>query len=162
MNARAVVDATLNTIAGGIPDDIRADYLARYDGERFAESMLYARSYPEQLPALAELLPQIATPVTIIAGRHDRVVPLPARAARQAMREGFRSSRPFRPTPLAQPTLWLSGQRALRRALGPLLNGCAPIWDQRLMCLGVGRAGIGAGVGDGPSAAEEAALWAEG
>ena len=27
--------------------------------------MRYARRYPEELPALAELLPQIATPVTI-------------------------------------------------------------------------------------------------
>ncbi len=76
MDARTIVDATLDTIAGGVPDDIRADYLDCYDGERFAESMLYARAYPEDLPALADLLPQIATPVTIIAGRHDRVVPL--------------------------------------------------------------------------------------
>jgi pimeloyl-ACP methyl ester carboxylesterase len=36
--------------------------------------MRYVRSYPEQLPALADLLPRIATPVTIINGRHDRVV----------------------------------------------------------------------------------------
>jgi pimeloyl-ACP methyl ester carboxylesterase len=53
-----------------------ADYLACYDGDRFAESMRYVRRYPEELPVLAELLPQIATPVTIINGRHDRVVPL--------------------------------------------------------------------------------------
>ena len=58
------------------PDDIRADYLACYDGDRFVESMRYVRRYPEELPVLAELLPQIATPVTIINGRHDRVVPL--------------------------------------------------------------------------------------
>ncbi len=76
MDARAIVNATLDTIAGGVPDDIRADYLACYDGDRFAESMLYARRYPEELPALAELLPQIVAPVTIIAGLHDRVVPL--------------------------------------------------------------------------------------
>jgi len=53
-------------------DDIRADYLACYDGDRFAESMRYARRYPEELPVLAGLLPQI----TVINGRHDRVVPL--------------------------------------------------------------------------------------
>jgi pimeloyl-ACP methyl ester carboxylesterase len=29
-----------------------------------------------RLPELAELLPQIETPVTIVNGRHDRVVPL--------------------------------------------------------------------------------------
>jgi pimeloyl-ACP methyl ester carboxylesterase len=36
--------------------------------------MRYVRRYPEELPALAELLPQIAAPVTIINGRNDRVV----------------------------------------------------------------------------------------
>ena len=56
----------------GVPDDIRADYLDCYDGDRFAESMRYVRRYSEELPALAELLPEIATPVTIINGRHDR------------------------------------------------------------------------------------------
>ena len=76
MDARAIVGATLGTIAGGVPDDIRADYLACYDGDRFAESMRYARRYPEELPVLAGLLPRIAVPVTIINGRHDRVVPL--------------------------------------------------------------------------------------
>jgi pimeloyl-ACP methyl ester carboxylesterase len=76
MDPRAIVDAAVDTIAGGIPDEIREDYRASYDGDRFAESMRYVRRYPEELPALAELLSQIATPVTIINGRHDRVVPL--------------------------------------------------------------------------------------
>src|SRR5262245_41799703 len=76
MDPRAIVNVAVDTIAGGIPDDIRADYLACYDGDRFAESMRYVRRYPEELPVLAELLPQITIPVTIINGRHDRVVPL--------------------------------------------------------------------------------------
>ena len=76
MDPRAIVGAALDTIAGGIPDDIRADYLACYDGDRFVESMRYVRRYPEELPVLAGLLPQITVPVTIINGRHDRVVPL--------------------------------------------------------------------------------------
>ncbi len=76
IDARVLVGAALDTIAGGIPDDIRADYLACYDGDRFVESMGYVRAYPDQLPALAELLPRITTPVTIVNGRHDRVVPL--------------------------------------------------------------------------------------
>jgi pimeloyl-ACP methyl ester carboxylesterase len=76
MDPRAIINAAVETIAGGIPDDIHADYLTCYDGDRFVESMRYARRYPEELPALAELLPQIATPVTIINGLHDRVVPL--------------------------------------------------------------------------------------
>jgi pimeloyl-ACP methyl ester carboxylesterase len=76
MDPRALVNTAVDTIAGGVPDDIRADYIASYRGDRYVESMRYVRSYPEQLPALAELLPQIATPVTIINGRHDRVVPV--------------------------------------------------------------------------------------
>jgi pimeloyl-ACP methyl ester carboxylesterase len=59
-----------------VPDAIRADYLDCYEGDRFAETMRYVRRYPEELPLLAELLPHIVTPVTIINGRHDRVVPL--------------------------------------------------------------------------------------
>jgi pimeloyl-ACP methyl ester carboxylesterase len=76
MDARALVGAALDTIEGGIPDEIRADYLDCYDGDRFAESMRYARRYPEELPVLAELLPQVAAPVTIIAGDRDRAVPV--------------------------------------------------------------------------------------
>jgi pimeloyl-ACP methyl ester carboxylesterase len=76
MDPRAIVGAAIDANAAGIPDDIRADYLDCYDGDRFAESMRYVRRYPEELPALAELLPRIATPVTIINGRHDPVVPL--------------------------------------------------------------------------------------
>jgi pimeloyl-ACP methyl ester carboxylesterase len=76
MDARATVGASLDLHAGGLPDDIRADYLDCYDGDRFAESMRYVRTYPEELPILAELLPEITTPATIITGRNDRAVPL--------------------------------------------------------------------------------------
>ena len=76
MDPRIIVNTAADTIAGGIPDDIRADYLACYGGDRFAESMRYVRRYPEELPVLAGLLPQITVLVTIINGRHDRVVPL--------------------------------------------------------------------------------------
>jgi pimeloyl-ACP methyl ester carboxylesterase len=76
MDPRAIVGTAVDTISGGVPDEIRADYLDCYDGDRFVESMRYVRRYPDELPALAELLPEIATPVTIINGRHDRVVPL--------------------------------------------------------------------------------------
>ena len=72
MDPRAIVNAAMDTIAGGVPDEIRADYLACYDGDRFVESMRYVRRYPEELPVLADLLPEITTPVTIINGRHDR------------------------------------------------------------------------------------------
>jgi pimeloyl-ACP methyl ester carboxylesterase len=76
MDPRASIGASLDTIAGGIPDDIRADYLDCYDGDRYVESMRYVRRYPEELPVLRDLLPGIRTPVTIINGAHDRVVPV--------------------------------------------------------------------------------------
>jgi pimeloyl-ACP methyl ester carboxylesterase len=76
MDPHVIVEAAMDTIAGGVADDVRADYLACYEGDRFVESMLYVRRYPEELPALAELLPTITTPVTIINGRWDRVVPV--------------------------------------------------------------------------------------
>ena len=76
IDPRVIVDTAVGTIAGGIPGEIHADYVACYAGDRFVESMRYARRYPEELPALAELLPEIATPVTIINGGTDRVVPV--------------------------------------------------------------------------------------
>jgi pimeloyl-ACP methyl ester carboxylesterase len=74
MDPRTIVNAAVDRIAGGVPDEIRTDYLDCYEGDRFFESMRYVRSYPEELPALAALLPQIATPVTVINGRNDPVV----------------------------------------------------------------------------------------
>src|SRR3954465_5278933 len=75
MDARAIVGAAIDTIEGGVPDDVRTDYLDSYAGDRFVESMRYMRRYPEELPVLAELLPQIATPVLIITASRDGVVP---------------------------------------------------------------------------------------
>jgi pimeloyl-ACP methyl ester carboxylesterase len=76
IDPHAIVEAALSTIDGGVADDVRADYLECYAGERFVDSMLYVRRYPQELPELAELLPGLATPVTIINGRDDRVVPV--------------------------------------------------------------------------------------
>jgi pimeloyl-ACP methyl ester carboxylesterase len=44
-------------------------------GNRFAESVRYLRSYPAELPVLADLLPRIDTPVQVIAGAGDTAVP---------------------------------------------------------------------------------------
>jgi pimeloyl-ACP methyl ester carboxylesterase len=73
---RKIVAATLATIERYvITGAIAEDYLSGYDGDRFVESMRYARTYPAQLPVLRDLLPQIQTPVQNIAGGHDRAVP---------------------------------------------------------------------------------------
>src|SRR6516225_8403831 len=39
MDPRAIVNVAIDTIAGGVPDEIRADYVTCYDGDRFVESM---------------------------------------------------------------------------------------------------------------------------
>ena len=70
-------------VAGGLtaieryelPDVVREDYLSAYEGDRFVESMRYVRAYPTELPILRDLLPELETPVQIIAGDHDPVVP---------------------------------------------------------------------------------------
>ena len=56
-------------------DFVREDYLASYQGDRFVESMRYVRSYPAQLRALCKQLPTIHTPVQIISGARDPMVP---------------------------------------------------------------------------------------
>ena len=76
VDPRAIVDTAVGTIAGGLPPEIRADYLECYDGDRLVESMRYVRRYPEELPVLGDLLAEVAAPVTIIAGHSDRVVPI--------------------------------------------------------------------------------------
>ena len=58
-----------------LPDAVREDYLSSYQGDRFVESMRYVRAYPAELPALRDLLPQVQTPVQIIAGGRDQAVP---------------------------------------------------------------------------------------
>jgi len=56
-------------------DFVRDDYVSSYQGDRFVESMRYVRSYPDQLRALCKRLPTIHTPVQIIAGARDPMVP---------------------------------------------------------------------------------------
>lgn len=77
VDPRQIVATALSTIAPTHvpPDSIRDDYVSGYLGDRFVESMRYVRAYPFELPILADLLPTIQTPVEVINGAHDRVVP---------------------------------------------------------------------------------------
>jgi pimeloyl-ACP methyl ester carboxylesterase len=76
IDGRQIVTAAIATLERYRPTAAaREDYLASYEGERFAESMRYVRTYPEQLPVLRDLLPTIETPVLIITGARDPVVP---------------------------------------------------------------------------------------
>jgi hypothetical protein len=60
-------------------DTARRDYLDSYAGMRFGESARYVRSYPTDLATLRDSLPGIQTPIQIIAGSRDPLVP-PANA----------------------------------------------------------------------------------
>jgi len=76
LGGRRIVKRAMQTLERYvISDTAREDYLASYEGNRFAESMRYVQSYPTELEALRDVLPKIQTPVQIIAGRRDTVVP---------------------------------------------------------------------------------------
>jgi pimeloyl-ACP methyl ester carboxylesterase len=76
IDPRQIVSSALNGIERHtLPDFVRQDYLTAYEGDRFVESMRYVRAYPTELPLLRDLLPEIQTPVQIIAGARDAAVP---------------------------------------------------------------------------------------
>ncbi len=73
---RAIVGAAIGTLERYTPSDAaREDYLASYEGDKFADSMAYVRAYPTDVPVLGGLLSGIRTPVLVIGGRRDDVVP---------------------------------------------------------------------------------------
>jgi pimeloyl-ACP methyl ester carboxylesterase len=76
IDGRQIVTAAIGNLERYEPTVVaREDYLSSYAGERFAESMRYVRTYPTDLRVLRDLLPTIETPVRIITGRRDPVVP---------------------------------------------------------------------------------------
>ena len=77
IGGRAIVERVIQTLERyTVSDAAREDYLASFEGDRFAESIRYVQSYPTELEALRDVLLQIQTPVQIISGRRDAVVPL--------------------------------------------------------------------------------------
>ncbi|MDT0461458.1 alpha/beta fold hydrolase [Streptomyces gibsoniae] len=77
MGPKAAVTAAIGNIHGyELPEVVREDYLASYTGGRFVDQLPYVRAYPAELPVLGDLLPTIETPVRIVAGRNDPVVPV--------------------------------------------------------------------------------------
>jgi pimeloyl-ACP methyl ester carboxylesterase len=76
-NPREVVAAAMTAMGSAVPAaDVVEDYIESSMGDRFAQATRYVRSYPEQLQRLGQVLPTIYTPVQIIAGRWDPLVPL--------------------------------------------------------------------------------------
>ncbi|MEU3980655.1 alpha/beta hydrolase [Streptomyces sp. NPDC026672] len=77
MGPKDVVNFAISTIEGyELPDEVREDYLAAYTGERFADQIPYVQAYKTELPVLGEQLAGITTPVQILSGRFDPVVPM--------------------------------------------------------------------------------------
>jgi pimeloyl-ACP methyl ester carboxylesterase len=77
IDSNDILGPTYDAMPGGPPPpDVRDDYLESYAGDRFVESARYVRSYPAELPPLAEKLPGIETPVEIVCGRDDPIVPM--------------------------------------------------------------------------------------
>jgi pimeloyl-ACP methyl ester carboxylesterase len=73
---RPFVERALQMLECYAPSETaREDYLTSYDGDRYAESIRYVQSYPTELKLLRDVLLNIQTPVQIIAGKRDNVVP---------------------------------------------------------------------------------------
>jgi len=76
LGGRQIVERVMQTLERyAVSGTAREDYLASYEGDRFAESIRYVQSYPTELEVLRDVLPHIQTPVQIISGRRDMVVP---------------------------------------------------------------------------------------
>ena len=76
IDGREVVKIALGTLERYTPSDAaREDYLSAYAGERFYQSLSYVRKYPQELPVLRDLLSKIGTPVNVVSGANDTVVP---------------------------------------------------------------------------------------
>jgi pimeloyl-ACP methyl ester carboxylesterase len=77
IDSKDILGPVYDAVPGGAPPpDVRDDYLESYAGDRFAESARYVRTYPTELPQLAEKLTGIETPVQIVCGRDDPLVPM--------------------------------------------------------------------------------------
>jgi pimeloyl-ACP methyl ester carboxylesterase len=76
VGGEAIVKAAISTLEHYKPSKTASeDYIASFAGDRFAESIRYVQAYPRELPILGDLLPTIDTPVNIINGKRDPVVP---------------------------------------------------------------------------------------
>jgi pimeloyl-ACP methyl ester carboxylesterase len=76
LDARTNIGAAVEAVAPSASEpEVHEDYVSAYDLGRFAESARFVRHYPAQNAILRDLLPTIATPTQIIAGRDDDLVP---------------------------------------------------------------------------------------
>jgi pimeloyl-ACP methyl ester carboxylesterase len=57
------------------PAEAMEDFRLSSLGRRWGEAADYVRAYPRDLPRLQALLPMVTTPVLVISGRDDPIVP---------------------------------------------------------------------------------------
>ncbi|MFD8076216.1 alpha/beta fold hydrolase [Streptomyces sp. NPDC059718] len=77
LGPKDIVTIAINKIKGyAMPEIVREDYLGSYVGRRMVDQMPYLRAFRQDLPVLRGLLPGIQTPVQVIGGRDDQVVPV--------------------------------------------------------------------------------------
>jgi pimeloyl-ACP methyl ester carboxylesterase len=74
---RATIGATVEPVAPRSQEpDVWEDYVSSYENGRFARSAQYVRSYPEQLPLLRDVLPEVRVPVRVFGATDDPLVPV--------------------------------------------------------------------------------------
>lgn len=72
LNANDVISGFVSSIRGySVPDFVRNDYLASYEGDRMTQSSALVRAYPKDLQSLAPRLASIQLPIAIVVGRND-------------------------------------------------------------------------------------------
>src|SRR5580692_5249245 len=72
LKAVEVVGGFVASIRGyAVPDFVRDDYLASYEGDRLTRSAALVRAYPKDLATLAPRLASIEVPTAIVVGRND-------------------------------------------------------------------------------------------
>lgn len=79
INGADAVSAYLIQAAQTTPRAIIEDYRQASAGQRFEDAVQFVRAYKDDLPLLESQLGQIPTPVLVIAGKNDPIVP-PANA----------------------------------------------------------------------------------
>jgi pimeloyl-ACP methyl ester carboxylesterase len=77
INGANAVSECLTQAAHITPSAIVEDFRAASAGQRFESAVQYVRAYKEDLPLIETRLSQIQTPVLVIAGKNDPIVPPP-------------------------------------------------------------------------------------
>lgn len=72
---KRVYELVKSTARVSIPEAILEDYRNSSDGQRWNEAADFVRAYKQDLPILADLLPSLRTPMLVISGKDDPIVP---------------------------------------------------------------------------------------